>query len=92
MEMELAYQKPAKDCLPNVDVVFDRFHVMKNYSKAIQNQRRIEFRKADAKNKDLIKGSLYLLLRNADKLNDKQSDKIENLIEKIASVLGTKEK
>jgi transposase len=80
MNMGPAYQKSVKDCLPNVDIVFDRFHVMKNYSKAIQNQRRIEFRKADRKNKDLIKGSLYLLLRNADKLSDKQSDKLEQLL------------
>jgi transposase len=80
MDMGPAYQKSVKDCLPNADIVFDRFHVMKNYSKAIQNQRRIEFRKADRTNKDLIKGSLYLLLRNADKLSDKQSDKLKQLL------------
>ena len=51
MDMGPAYQKSVKDCLPNADIVFDRFHVMKNYSKAIQNQRRIEFRKADGKKK-----------------------------------------
>ena len=38
MDMGPAYQKSVKDCLPNADIVFDRFHVMKNYSKAIQNQ------------------------------------------------------
>ena len=80
MDMGPSYQKSVKDCLPNADIVFDRFHVMKNYSKAIRNQRRIEFRKADGKSKDLIKGSLYLLLRNADKLSDKQSDKLEQLL------------
>jgi transposase len=79
MDMGPAYQKSVKDCLPNADIVFDRFHVMKNYSKAIQNQRRLEFRKADKNNKDLIKGSLYLLLRNADKLSAKQSDKLMQL-------------
>ncbi len=52
---------------------------MQNYSKAIQNQRRIEFRKADRHNKDLIKG--YLLLRNADKLSDKQSDQLKLLLD-----------
>ena len=81
MDMGPAYQKSVRDCLPNADVVFDRFHVMLNYSKAIQNQRRIEFRKADRNNKDLIKGSLYLLLRNANKLNDKQSDQLKLLLD-----------
>ncbi len=81
MDMGPAYQKSVRDCLPNADVVFDRFHVMQNYSKAIQNQRRIEFRKADRHNKNLIKGSLYLLLRNADKLSDKQSDQLKLLLD-----------
>jgi len=43
MDMGLAFQKSVRDCLPNADIVFDRFHVMKNYSQAIQNQRRVEF-------------------------------------------------
>jgi transposase len=52
IDMGPSYQKSVKDCIPNTDIVFDRFHVKKNYSKAIQNQRRIEFRKADRKSKD----------------------------------------
>ena len=47
--------------------MFDRFHVMKNYSDVIKNQLRIEFRKAHAAGKDLLKGSHYLLLKNRDK-------------------------
>ena len=81
MDMGPAYQKSVHDCLPNADIVFDRFHVMQNYSNAIKNQRRIEFRKADRDNKDFIKGSLYLLLRNADKLSDKQSDRLKQLLD-----------
>jgi transposase len=30
MDMGPAYQKSVRDCLPNADSVFDRFHVMKN--------------------------------------------------------------
>ena len=56
MDIGPAYQKSVKDYLSNADIVFDRFHAMRNYSQAIKNQRRIEFRKADAKNKYLIKG------------------------------------
>lgn len=51
---------------------------MKNHAKAIQNQRRIEFREADRKINDLIKGSLYLLLPNADKLSDKLEQLLNN--------------
>jgi transposase len=72
MDMGPAYQKAVRDDLPNADIIFDRFHVMQNYSKAIDNQRRIEFRKANTAGKNLIKGSRFLLLRNAENLTDKQ--------------------
>jgi len=80
MDMGPAYQKSVRECLPNADIVFDRFHVMQNYSKAIGNQRRIEYRKANAPGKALMKGSHYLILKNADKLNDKQSSKLQKLL------------
>lgn len=81
MDMGPAYQKAVKECLPAADIVFDRFHIMQNYGKAIQNQRRIEFRKANWAGKELMKGTHYLLLKNADKLTEKQSDKLQALLE-----------
>ncbi|MBL4867394.1 MAG: ISL3 family transposase [Pseudomonadales bacterium] len=81
MDMGPAYQKSVRDCLPNADIVFDRFHVMKNYSKALSNQRRIEFRKADKAGKDLLKGTHYLVLKNADKLTETQTKKLQRLLE-----------
>jgi len=80
MDMGPAYQKSVRDCLPNADIVFDRFHVMKNYSKALSNQRRIEYRKANRAGKNLLKGTHYLVLKNSDKLNEKQVDKLETLL------------
>ena len=81
MDMGPAYQKSVRDCLPNADIVFDRFHVMQNYSKAIGNQRRIELRKADSAGKELMKGTRYLLLKNADKLNESQTEKLQRLLD-----------
>jgi transposase len=81
MDMGPAYQKAVRECLPNADIVFDRFHVMQNYSKAIQNQRRTEFRKACRSGKELMKGTHYLLLKNADKLDEKQNVKLRTLLD-----------
>jgi transposase len=81
MDMGLAYQKSVRECLPNADIVFDRFHVMKLYSNAIKNQRRTEFRKANKSGKELMKGCHYLLLKNAHKLTEKQSDKLQRLLD-----------
>ena len=80
MDMGPAYQKSVKDHLPNAEIVFDRFHVMQNYSKAIQNQRRIEFRKANRAGKELLKGTHYLVLKNADKLTAPQQTKLQALL------------
>ena len=81
MDMGPAYQKAVKDHLPHAEIVFDRFHVMQNYSKAIQNQRRIEFRKASRAGKELMKGTHYLVLKNADKLTEPQQTKLQSLLE-----------
>jgi len=86
MDMGPAYQKAVRECLPNADIVFDRFHVMKNYSKALSNQRRIEFRKASKPGKELLKGTHYLVLKNADKLNDTQSEKLQKLLDENANL------
>jgi len=80
MDMGLAYQKAVRDDLPNADIIFDRFHVMQNFCKAMDNQRRAEFRKADDVQKELITGSRYLLLKNANKLNEAQNNKLQTLL------------
>jgi len=80
MDMGRAYQKAVRDFLPNSDIIFDRFHVMQNFSKAIDNQRRIEFRKADQQGKQLMKGCRFLLLKNNHKLKDEQKKKLETLL------------
>jgi transposase len=81
MDMGPAYQKAVRDDLPNADIIFDRFHVMQNYSRAIDNQRRIEFRKANTAGKNLIKGSRFLLLKNAENLTDKQQKNLTTLLQ-----------
>ncbi len=82
MDMGDAYIKAVREHLPNADIVFDRFHVMQLYSKLIRQERSFEFKKADSRNdKALIKGSLFLLLKNADKLSSPQSDKLDDLLE-----------
>ena len=81
MDMEPAYQKAVKESLPSADIVFDRFHVVQNYGKVINNQRRAEFRKANEDEKKILKGTRYLLLKNADKLSELQGEKLQILLQ-----------
>jgi transposase len=86
MDMGPSYQKSVRECLPNADIVFDRFHVMKNYSKALSNQRRIEFRKANKAGKELLTGTHYLVLKNAAKLAESQTQKLQQLLDENANL------
>ena len=54
---------------------------MQNYGKVINNQHRAEFRKADEDEKKILKGTRYLLLKNADKLNESQGEKLQILLQ-----------
>lgn len=86
MDMGPAYQKSVREWLPHADIVFDRFHVMKNFSDAIKNQRRTEFRKASHEGKELLKGCHYLLLKNPENLSETQSEKLERLLAENANM------
>jgi len=59
-----ALQCAVRRWLPNADIVFDRFHVMQMYSKALAQVRRALFKKADDEGKEMLKGSRYLILPN----------------------------
>ncbi|GAC1430181.1 MAG: hypothetical protein NVSMB6_29190 [Burkholderiaceae bacterium] len=80
MDMGPAYQAAVREQLPNATIVFDRFHVMKLYSDVIRKVRKAEFRKADADGKEVIKGSLYLLLGNKQRLDEPGIARLEELM------------
>jgi len=77
MDMGLAYQCAVKQWLPNADIVFDRFHVMQVYSKALAQVRRALFKSADDEGKEMFKGSRYLILPNKCNLKESQQSKLD---------------
>jgi len=94
MDMGLAYQAAVREHLPNATIVFDRFHVMKIYSDLIRNVRNAEFRKADNEGKDVLKGALYLLLGNRQRLDASGVQRLEALMnanQTLATVYTLKE-
>lgn len=80
MDMWPAFAHAVAESLPNADIVFDRFHVMQNFSKVIDQVRRAEFKRAPAAGKPLITGSRYLLLKNADLLSQPQQLRLDDLL------------
>ena len=70
-----SYMSAVKQWLPKAEIVFDRFHLMQNLGKAIDEVRRQEHREASEEDRKVIKGSRYNLLRNSENLpEDKEAD------------------
>lgn len=75
MDMSRAYIASAAECLPQADIVFDRFHIMKKLNEAID-----EVRRQEQKNfKEEFKNTKYLWLRNGNKLKPEHKERISLL-------------
>jgi transposase len=81
MDMNAAYASATKKYLPDVDVVFDRFHVVALLNTAIDEIRRDQQAKCNAVGLKVIKGMRFLLLSNYEKLDPKKQDSLECLFE-----------
>ncbi|PIV64298.1 MAG: ISL3 family transposase [bacterium (Candidatus Ratteibacteria) CG01_land_8_20_14_3_00_40_19] len=75
------YITSIKEHAPSAKIVFDKFHVIKNYSRVIDKIRNMEFKKATTEKKEAIKGTKYLLLKNRDKLEKDQKEQLQTLLE-----------
>jgi transposase len=66
---------------PQAEPVFDKFHVIRNYSKVIDQVRLEEFRKAEKEDRKVLKGTKYLLLKDRENLTEEQDVHMERLLE-----------
>lgn len=84
LDMSPAYIAAVLEHLPGVPLVFDRFHVMKLYNEKLSELRRRLYREAtDGLQKDVLKGTRWLLLKNSENL-DPSRNEIERLDEALA--------
>ena len=69
-DMSPAFIKGIKDNLPNAQITFDKFHIIKIINEGVDKVRR-----AEAKENPILKGTRYLFLKNEQNLNEKQQQK-----------------
>jgi transposase len=70
MDMWPAYQEATREHCPNAELVYDPFHLIMAYGRdVIDKVRSQEYARASAENKEVIKGSKYLLLKNRENLD-----------------------
>lgn len=72
MDMWEAFMNATKEIFPNIDIVHDRFHIMKYLNDAV-NKTRISENKELVKNEDdTLKKTKYLFLKNEENMTETQ--------------------
>src|ERR1700733_8387758 len=76
MDMSGAYQSAVRANLPKAVIVFDRFHGVKRFNDKLSELRRALYREAtDVQHKEVLKGTRWLLLKNAENLDPEKDEK-----------------
>lgn len=75
-DMSPAYPMAVAEHLPNATHVFDHFHVVKLYNDTLADLRREVQRTTEKiEQKQLLKGTLWLLLKNPENLDDSRNER-----------------
>lgn len=68
MDMRRPFRSSLARNAPAAKVVFDKFHIIRHLSDALDEVRRSEYRRLSGKERSYIKGTRYLLLSNQENL------------------------
>lgn len=86
IDMWESYINRIRHHCPGAKIVFDMFHVVQAFSRVIDNIRREEYRNATDKDRSILKGSRYLLLRNNENLSTDQRSRLSTLLDMNATL------
>ena len=75
LDMSKAFIKGVKEALPNAEITFDPFHLIKHMNDALGKVRSEEAKLFP----NLMKGSRYVFLKNPENLTEKQNETLTNL-------------
>jgi len=82
IDMSRAYSSAVKKNLPQAKLIFDRFHVVKLYNEKLADFRRQLFNQASNQlEKQVLKGTRWLLVKNIEDLNEEESDLLYEALE-----------
>jgi len=76
MDMGPAYIEAVMNHLPGIPIVFDKFHVVKLMNERLTKiRRRLHRELKDVLQKDVLKGTRWILLKNPENLNDERDER-----------------
>ncbi len=83
IDMWAPYYQAARNKLPRAKVVVDRFHVMKQLNQRLTQLRTRYQRQCDPETREILKGSRWIIVRNRSELSKKQSDQLNQILERF---------
>ena len=81
IDMSPAFIRGVQEHLPQAQIVFDKFHLMKKVNEAIDATRRQERKEHQSPRGDLLKGHRYTFLKNKNNLSGKKQQQRGQLLE-----------
>ena len=72
--MSPAFIKGVKENLPNAEITFDKFHILKIINEAVDS-----VRKQEVATNNILKGTKYIWLKNYENLTKKQKEQLDEL-------------
>jgi transposase len=79
IDMANSYSAWVRDVLPDADIVYDHFHVIKLMNECRYNLRKSTMNKLEDEQKKELKGKRFLLLRNEENLSVTAADDLKKL-------------
>ena len=79
MDMSAPYEAAVKARLPNADIIFDKFHIVRHLADAVDSVRKAEHARLQKKGDDRLKKTKYLWLKGFESMSDEAKAKLEDL-------------
>lgn len=81
MDMSTSYRSAFEEYLPEIDIVFDRFHIMQIVNKAVDTVRKNQQKALDKEGVRTLKGGRFLPLWNFENLNPINQERLKAMLE-----------
>lgn len=81
MDMWKAFEKSAKNNIPQAAILYDKFHVMRHLGEALDTVRKQEYSRLKDYDRKYIKGQKYILLSNRENLTLDGKASLKTLLE-----------
>lgn len=79
IDMANSYSAWVKEVLPDAEIIYDHFHVIKLMNERMNNLRRSTMNKLEDEQKKELKGKRFLLLRNEESLSTDAAEELKKL-------------